>query len=199
VKKITHSLHRKGNIESLKKDYVILACLAKNFNRETPDGRKRLIKIAQILNQNKPVDIIPEYAWNVSPVVTAVYDNIETVKKIMKILKEKDLGISIVVSGLVSEISQALKDIGLNMHTIHFSLGTFGKKELLPDKKVLELTTMCGHHCISAQSIIYYSKLIKKEKITVENAARKLAKPCVCGIFNITRAVSLLNELINYV
>jgi len=197
VEKTTHSLHRIGNFEDLKGDYVVLACLAKNINRETQEGRKGLARIAHILAQNKPVRIIPEFAWKISPVVTAVYDNIETVKKIIKILKQEDIGISIVVSGLISEIKQVLEDINLNIHTIHFSLGTFGKKELLPHKKILEISTMCGHHCISPQFIKYYYRLIKKEKITVEKAAEKLAKPCVCGIFNITRAVSILNELTN--
>ncbi|MEE9376828.1 MAG: hypothetical protein V3V33_02195 [Candidatus Lokiarchaeia archaeon] len=127
--------------------------------------------------------------------ITAVYDNIETVKKIIKILKEEDIGISIVVSGLVSEIKQAVEEVGLNIHTVHFSLGIFGKKELLPSKKVLEVTTTCGHHCISPQSIKHYSKLVKNEKITVEKAAEKLAEPCICGIFNISKAISILNEL----
>lgn len=127
--------------------------------------------------------------------ITAVYDNIETVKEIIKILKEEDIGISIVVSGLVSEIKQTVEEVGLNIHTVHLSLGIFGKKELLPSKKVLEVTTTCGHHCISPQSIKHYSKLVKNEKITVEKAAEKLAEPCMCGIFNISKAISILNEL----
>ncbi len=194
---MTHSLHRIGNIESLKKDYIVLACLAKKLNKEIIEDRKKLLYVAEILNQNNPVNIIPEFTWSISPVLTAVYDNIENVKIIMKILKEKDIGISIVISGLISEIEQAVEEVGLSMHTIHLSLGTFGKTELLPDKKILEITTMCGHHCISPQSIIYYSELIKKKKITVEKAAKKLAEPCVCGIFNLTRAISILNELSN--
>ena len=180
----------------MKKDYVILACLAKGINRETKKGREGLFRIAQILSQNNPVNIIPEVTWKISPVVTAVYDEIETVKKIIKTLKEEDIGISIVVSGLISEIKKAVEEIGLNIHTVHLSLGTFGKKELLPSKKVLELTTSCGHHCISPQSIKHYSYLIKNEKITVEKAAEKLAEPCICGIFNTSKAISILNELI---
>ena len=194
---MTHSLHRLGSTEDLRSDYVVLACLAKDINRETSKGREGLIRIAQILNQYDPVNIIPEMTWKISPVITVVYNNIESVKKVLLKLKEEDLGISVVVSGLVSEIKQILEDIGLNLHTIHFSLGTFGKRELLPEKKILEITTMCGHHCISPQSITYYIELIKKKKITVEEAARKLAKPCVCGIFNISRAISILNELID--
>ncbi|MFX0003241.1 MAG: hypothetical protein ACFE9C_04210 [Candidatus Hodarchaeota archaeon] len=181
----------------MKKDYVVLACLAKNINRETIEGRNGLIQIANILSQNNPISMIPEFTWEISPVVTAVYDNIEIVKQVVKNLKEENLGISVVISGIISEIKKVVEDIGLNIHTIHFSLGIFGKKELLPNKKVLEITTMCGHHCISPQSIKHYCELIKQEKITVEKAAEKLAEPCVCGIFNITRAIVILKELIN--
>ena len=109
--------------------------------------------------------------------------------------KKEDSGISIVISGLISEIQRAIEEVGLSMHTVHFSLGTFGKKELLPTEKVLEITTSCGHHCISAQSVEHYVDLIKKGKISIERAAEKLAKPCVCGISNTKRYVEILKEL----
>jgi len=54
---------------------------------------------------------------------------------------------------------------------------------------------MCGHHCISPQSVENYVNLIKKGKISVERAAEKLAKPCVCGIFNPKRAERILKKL----
>jgi len=54
---------------------------------------------------------------------------------------------------------------------------------------------MCGHHCVSPQSVEYYLDLIKKDKISIENAAGELAKPCVCGIFNTSRTINLLSEL----
>ena len=90
-----------------------------------------------------------------------------------------------------------LREVDLTMHTVHLSLGTFGKKELLPsDEKVLEITTMCGHHCTSPQSVEHYADQIKSGKLTLEKAVEKLAKPCVCGIFNKSRATKLLEELI---
>jgi len=68
----------------------------------------------------------------------------------------KDLGVSVVVSGLISEVKDVCDDIGLNMHTVNLALGEFGRKELLPTEKTLEITTMCGHHCVSSQSIEHY-------------------------------------------
>jgi len=193
---ITHSLHRKGNIDDLKQDYVILAMLSRNINDKYPDSRERLIKVGNILKEHSPVNMMSENLWTISPVITAVYDNIHSIKKILKKLKEEDLGISIVVSGLISEIQSVAKEVGLKLHTAHLSLGIFGNKENLPDDKILSITTMCGHHCISPKSIADYVQKIKEKKITIDKAAEKLAKPCVCGIFNINRAKNLLKSLI---
>jgi len=190
---MTHSLHRKGKKADLQKDYVILAMLAKGINDKFPDSRHRLIQIGEILNEYNPINILPKELWKVSPVITATYTDIKTVKKLIKTLKKENLGISIVVSGLLEEIQKMASKIDLKLHTVHYSLGIFGKKELLPSDKILEITTMCGHHCISPQSVLYYVKLIRDKKISVEKAAEKLKKPCVCGIFNLSRAVQILN------
>ena len=115
--------------------------------------------------------------------------------KDLKTLKEEDLGISVVVSGLISEIRELCQEIGLNMHTANLSLGEFGKKSLLPPEKTLEITTMCSHHCVSSQSVLHYARLIKEGKISLEKAAEKLTAPCVCGIFNTKRAGQILENL----
>ena len=195
-KKMTHSLHRKGNIEDLKGDYIILAMLAAGINDKYPNSRQRLLRIGDILNEYHPINIISKTFWKISPIITATYTNIETVKKVLKVLKKEDLGISIVVCGLISEIKKAVKELDLKLHTVNLSLGIFGKKELLPSEKILEITTMCGHHCISPQSVEYYVQLIKDRKISVNKAAKKLKKPCVCGIFNLSRTVQILNTLV---
>lgn len=193
---MTHSLHRKGNIEDLKRDYVIIAMLAAGINDKYPDSRKKLIRIGEILNQHIPINIMPKELWRISPIITATFTDVETVNKVMKTLKEENLGVSIVISGLLSEIQNIATKVDLNLHTVHLSLGIFGKKELLPSEKILEITTMCGHHCISSQSVEYYVQMIKNGKISVEEAAIKLTRPCVCGIFNLSRAVQILNTLV---
>ncbi|KKN63545.1 hypothetical protein LCGC14_0500690 [marine sediment metagenome] len=195
---MTHTLHRRGNIKDLKEDYVILAMLAAGVNDKYDDSRQKLIKIAEILNEHNPVNMMSELGWKTSSTITAAYGDIETVKKIIQILKEEDFGISIVVSGLISEIEKALKSVDLEMHTVHFSLGAYGvrKSELLPTEKLLEITTMCGHHTLSPQSITHYVDLIKRGKTTVEKAAKKLTKPCVCGIVNTSRVIKILSTLV---
>lgn len=174
----------------------MLAMFAAGINDKHQDSRKNLIKIGEILKQHNPINIMPEAAWKISPIITATYSDIKIVEKVIKTLKKEDFGISIVVSGLITEIQNITTKVGLDLHTIHLSLGIFGKKELLPSEKFLEITTMCGHHCISPQSVEYYVQLIKDGKISVENAAKKLKKPCVCGIFNLSRAVQILNIIV---
>lgn len=193
---MTHSLHRTGKIEDLKEDYVILAMLAAGINDKYSDSRKKLIRVGEILYEYNPINIMPEVAWKISPIITATFNDVEIVKKVMRILKGEDLGISVVISGLLTEIKNIADKVSLNLHTVHLSLGIFGKKELLPSEKILEITTMCGHHCISPQSVEYYVQMIKNGKISVKKAAKKLAKPCVCGIFNLSRAIKILNTLV---
>ncbi len=192
---MTHSLHRRGIEKELKKDYVILAMLAAGINDNYDDSRQKLIRVGEILKEHNPVNIMPEIGWRTSPTVTATFNDIETVKNVILQLKKEDLCLSIVISGLIPEIERTVKEVDLDIHTIHLSLGTFGKKELLPSEKILEITTMCGHHTVSPQSITHYVKLIKQGKITIEKAAKKLARPCVCGIFNTSRAIEILTTL----
>ena len=193
---MTHSLHRKGTIESLKKDYVILAMLAKDINDKLPNARQKLLRVAEIMKTYNPTNMLAEKAWKISSVIQATFTNVEDVKKVVKALNEEDLGISIVISGLISNIRNILEENNLKMHTVHLSLGTFGKKDLLPSPKILEITSMCGHHCISPQLVEYYLELIRKGKISIQIAAKQLEKPCICGIFNTSRAEDLLNALI---
>jgi len=193
---MTHSLHRLGQKDDLKNDYVILAMLAANFNDKAPNARKKMVKIGEIMKNNNPVNIMTEKAWRISSVISATFDNKMDVKNVLKELKEADLGISIVVEGLINEIKDLANELELNLDSVHLSLGNFGKKELLAPENILEITSMCGHHCISPQSVQYYIELIQKEKISLEKAAEKLAKPCVCGIFNTKRAIEILKQLI---
>ncbi|MCL4371473.1 MAG: hypothetical protein M1380_11315, partial [Chloroflexi bacterium] len=79
-------------------------------------------------------------------------------------------------------------------HTINYSLGVWGKKELLPSEEVLAVTTMCGHHQVSPQFVQRQVELVRKGRKSPEKAARELALYCPCGIFNQVRAAKLLEE-----
>ncbi len=197
---MTHSLHRIGSETDLKSDYVLLAMRAAGIHDKTPDekelAREKLLQIGKIFDQHNPKSIMLERLRRFSPVVTASFDNVETVQRILNVLKREDLGLSIVVSGLLSDIQRVANQTGLKPHTVHLSIGVFGKKELLAAEKIREITTLCGHHCVSPQSVEYYVEQIQKGKISVEEAAQKLAEPCVCGIVNPTRVTQVLHELV---
>ena len=85
-------------------------------------------------------------------------------------------------------------DVGLKPHTALLSLGFHGKKELLPEEEVLEITTMCGHGLVATHLVEEVVQKVKSGALTSEKAAMLLAQPCPCGIFNLDRCVELLNE-----
>jgi hypothetical protein len=60
----------------------------------------------------------------------------------------------------------------------------------------MEITTQCGHALISPHLVDAVVKKIRKGKMTVEEAARMLIKPCACGIGNTTRIGRLLGEMV---
>jgi len=124
-----------------------------------------------------------------------IFNNKTDLVYYLKGLRNMNIGSSVVVSGLFSEVDDCLKTIGIRPHTVEFSLGIFGKKELLPKEEVLQITTMCGHHMISPRLVEKLHCDIKKDRITCEEAAGVMAKQCVCKAFNINRAVRLMKAL----
>ncbi|MEM2959633.1 MAG: hypothetical protein QW261_15135 [Candidatus Jordarchaeaceae archaeon] len=192
---MTHTLHRLGDEDSLKKDYVVVAIYAHGINDNQPDSRDRLLRIAEILKAQRPANMINELLWNFTPAIQAVYDDKNSFKTALRLLKNEDLGISITVSGLLSEVREIAEELGLKLHTVNLSLGVFGKKELLPSEKILEITSMCGHHCVSPNLVKNLMQQVMRNKITPEEAAEELSKPCICGVFNKARAANLIRKI----
>jgi len=108
----------------------------------------------------------------------------------------KNLGVSVVVSGLFSLIRQDCQKLGLARHTVNYSLGVWGKKERLPDPKITQITTMCGHGLVSFNLVQFLLKEVRGGKKTIEEASAILAKACICGVFNSHRAAELLQAMI---
>ena len=98
------------------------------------------------------------------------------------------------VSALADEVRAACRENGITIHSVEYSLGFHGDLFRLPDRHVLSLTTMCGHGMISAGFARKLIDHVKEARITPEKAARYMAKFCVCGAFNTSRAVRLINE-----
>jgi hypothetical protein len=116
----------------------------------------------------------------------------EKTKNVLKKLKNADLGLSVVVSGLIDEILKMLKEVGLKPHTANVSLGIHGKKKrLLPKDKILEITTMCGHALIGSKLAEVVFEKVKSGKMSYKEGAELIAYQCPCGIFNLDRCQEL--------
>jgi hypothetical protein len=202
---MTHTLHRTGDIESLKEDFPMLTHVARGFNDSGAGSRlKQMAEIAikytdlnfgdcKVANKFMipPEQIMEKHTvgWQV------VFKDKESLIACMKELKEKNVGISVVVSGLFDEVFDCCQKAGINPPLIEFALGVHGNKNRIWPREILDFVTMCGHGLVSGHLVKKMVEDIKKEKITIEKAAIELAKPCLCGIFNPDRAAKLLKTL----
>jgi len=199
---MTHTLHRQGSVESLKEDYIVLvvgmdipfgACRMR-LHRKFPGiyeiVKKILLKMG-ILNMLRTIKKIRPRRRRQGP----VFSNKKELVTYLKELKQKRTGRSVVVSGLFEEVNDCLKEINLTPHTVQFSLGIFGKKELLPGEEILEITTMCGHHMISPRLVEKLAADIKEGKISSKEAVRVMSRQCVCSVCNEPRARKLIEAL----
>ena len=205
---MSHSAHRCGTIRNLQNDYTMYARTSRHVNREGCGPKLR--KILDIFLSENPVNFgsshsgksfaagldPEEYSRSLDKAyaVACCFSSASAIKNVLVKLKEADTGISIVVSGLIEEIRKIAGDVGLKPHTALLSLGFHGKKELLPEEEVLEITTMCGHGLVATHLVEDVVQKVKSGALTSEKAAMLLAQPCPCGIFNLDRCVELLKE-----
>ncbi|MFC1532088.1 hypothetical protein ACFLZG_01220 [Thermodesulfobacteriota bacterium] len=221
---MTNTLHRFGGPESLRDDYIVFIVPARDVNdKGAPDKVHAFLKTAvkynpvnigngtvgSIYTPEKDLSFIKAYftgrneklqteeaveAFKNSGVATVVFDNREDMESFLKDIKGLDLGLSVNVSALADDVKKACRNIDINLHSIEYSLGFQGDLYRLSDRHVLALTTMCGHGMISANFARKLIDYIKEARVSPENAAKYMAKFCVCGAFNTTRAIRILKE-----
>jgi hypothetical protein len=194
-------------------DFVILvmASRAYNKNESTPGKYKEFLRIFSRHNavnlggmgighlyDSKAEEIIGRVdgAFPGLPMVHGVFKCREDLVAALKDIKEADMGISVIVTGLTDTTKCCIKESGLKRHSINYSLGIWGDTKKLPDERLLQISSMCGHALISFNLILKMVEDIKSGKISAKAAAEALGKPCVCGIFNAARAEKLLLEFI---
>ncbi len=202
---MTHTLHRRGSAESLANDFPMLSIRAVGFNDEGSDAK--LEQFLRIASRHKPVNMGAVSLGNVychdteeviskaHGVVHAVFNSPEAVVACLRDLKAADLGMSVVVSGILDKVNQCCKEAGLKRHTVEYSLGIWGETDRLPSEEVLEVTTMCGHGLISASLVTAMVEQVRSGARTAESAAVELTKQCTCGVFNPERAARLLTAM----
>lgn len=210
---MTHTLHRYGTSEELNNDWVVLMIYSTGINSKGSGPKMR--KFADLCIKNNAVSLgstkTCEYLeggreafldtidvkGDTTMAVQGTFNTPEDVANLLKDLKEADLGISVVVSGLTDKVSHMCKSIGTRHHTVTNSLGVWGRTDKLPaNPDVLSIITMCGHSMISEKHICDLVDKIKKGQTTARKASMELASDCVCGILNPDRCEKLLNAIV---
>jgi len=205
---MTHTLHRRGNRESLGCDYIVFTMSAKGFNEA--GSAEKMREFLSILIKHQPVNYGDMVTGNChvksseeifnniqdTSIIHGVFNESKVVSRILKDLKQADLGISVVVTGVHEETEKCCQESLLQKHTIEHSLGVFGQLKKLPSEEILQLTTMCGHGMVPANLVEKTIAEIKRGKKTFKEGALELTRPCHCGIYNPIRAEQLLRRLL---
>ena len=191
---------------SREKDYVWQLYHVKGINDQNVKARlKNAIKIAEesgAINWgdvktgtviNIPSEKIKAKMTDKSR-IRGVFSTQEQTVVFLKRMKKADLGLCVIIAGVLDKVLEACRTANLKPHTINYSLGVFGKKELLPKEEDLALSTMCGHHMVSSKVVTELRKKVKKGKLSPQNAAYQMSILCPCGIFNQERTVDLLRS-----
>jgi hypothetical protein len=203
---MTHSLHRSGDIESQKEDFVWFMYQTKGVNDVNIKPKAlEFIAVAEAVGSENWGDVKsgPKLRYPIEEIKAKISDKsrlrgIFTKKRqvvdFLKQIKAKDLGMSVIVTGVLSEVIPACKEAGVTPHSINYSLGVWGKKDKLPDDTTLSITTMCGHHMIPPKFVNHIMKRVKKGKLTPAEGAKELAGFCYCGIFNHIRCANIIEK-----
>ncbi len=205
---MTHSLHREGSPDDFYDDFTIICMAAKGYNdKGSQDKLRRFLRLAMKHNAvnfgnmeagsalvGNPEDIIE--AVHDATTVQATFASEDDLVHILQDLHAEDLGMSIVVQGLIEKVEECCQKADLVPHTWNHSLGVWGKKEKLPPQDIREITTMCGHGMVSVSLVNKMVSDICKGKIDYQKAAKILAKPCICGFINPVRAERILKRMV---
>ena len=217
---MTNTLHRYGSPESLRDDYIVFAMSTRANAEGCVPKLRAFLEIAQ---KHGPVNLgnakqggfhrpsphlTPLVHWrrdggltaaeviegvDAPTVVCAVFEDLDRVRAFLAELRERDLGLSVNISGLTEEARRAAAAAGLVRHSVEFSLGfCLGQTDRMPDRRTLELATMCGHGMVSFGLVEKLVLLVKEGRRTPAEAGRCLARFCSCGVFNQARAERLL-------
>lgn len=205
---MTHTLHRTGSIDSLSNDFIVVAKAANGINSK---GAKK--KLSLFLTRafeygaingghgrggcvyshslEHVLDKITEHST-----VTVVFEDKSKMFGFIDYLIEEDLGLSIVISGIVDIVNEYCKRKGIVPHSIKHSLGIWGNKVSFVEDKITDITTMCGHGLIGVPLVEKLTKKVKEGEISAKEASLDMARICKCGIYNPQRGEQLIQELI---
>jgi hypothetical protein len=206
---MTHSLHRRGDYDDLKDDFVVLGCPATGVNKKGSAPKTQ--KFLSICYKVGPVNLGDMKTGNIhnttmadilarvtdGTIVQCTFDNRDKIVALLKELNANRPGISVIISGVTDVVQQCMKEAGMGrIHSLEYSLGTWGHTEKLPDFFVLKTTTMCGHAMISAELVGKMVRDVKRGRRTAAECAKEMAECCSCGNYNLTRGERHLKEML---
>jgi len=219
---MTNTLHRYGDADSFRDDYVVFAMCCRGQNDE--DVVPKLRKFLELAVPYKPVnlgdsrrggalrasksmgplshwkrDMKPDFQMVIQGVSTpmtaaAVFDNRIAAEDFLKTVKEADLGLSVNISTSIDGADQCCHVADTCRHSVGYSLGFQGKTEHLPNEDILKLSTMCGHGMVSTSLAKKMVDWVKEGRRTPDEAVTYMTRFCSCGVFNPSRAKRILEE-----
>jgi hypothetical protein len=219
---MTNTLHRFGDAESFRDDYVVICVPSRGRNDE--NVVPKLQKFLRMAMKYKPVNLgdsrhggalrpsrhmnplahwhrdnTPDFEMVINGLDTAttaaaVFDNQEAAEAFVKDVKAADLGVSINISTSVEGAQECCRGAGLPRHSAGYSLGFEGKTEHLPSSDVLALSTMCGHGMVSTSLAKKMIDWVREGRRTPDQACGYLTRFCSCGVFNPARARRILED-----
>ncbi len=219
---MTNTLHRYGDAESFRDDYVIFAIPSRGKNDQGSVPKlKKFLEMAvafQPVNLGDAIhggalrpsrgmnpaahwhrDMTPDFRAVIDGVdapttVAAVFDDRVKAEEFLKTVKAADLGLCINISTSIDGAEQCCHAACQPRHSVGYSLGFEGKTEKLPNTQVLMLTSMCGHGMISHSLAKKMIDWVKEGRRTPEQAVTYLARFCSCGVYNPARAKRILED-----
>lgn len=218
---MTNTLHRYGNADSFRDDYIIFAIPSKGKNDEECISKlKQFLRIcarydpSNMGNGNRgslapEKGLNPTAHWNRRAAhdwetviegvekpgtVSAVFASEEKAKACFEEVVAANFGLSVNMSTSVENARKVAKSCGIHRHSVEYSLGFNDPHDHLPNSQVLALSTMCGHGMVSFNMAKKMLDMVREGRRTPEQAAASLVRFCPCGIYNPDRAIRLLEE-----
>jgi hypothetical protein len=218
---MTNTLHRYGDADSFRDDYIIFAIPSKGKNEE--DCIPKLKAFLRICAKYNPCNmgngnrgsLAPEQGlspvshWNRkdSPdwekvidginkpgTVSAVFSSKEKAHACLKEVVEADFGISVNMSTSVENAKEAAEASGIKRHSVEYALPFNDPHDHLPNSQVLGLSTMCGHGMVSFNMARKMLDMVREGRRTPEQAVATLVRLCPCGVYNPDRAKRLIED-----
>jgi hypothetical protein len=217
---MTNTLHRYGDADSFRDDYVVIAVPSRGRNDESAVPKLR--KFLEIALKFHPVNLgdarhggatrpsrsmNPLAHWrrnhtadfpavikgmDTATTASAVFDNRTNAENFIKAVREADLGISVNISTSIDNALACCKATGLTRHSAGYSLGFEGHTEHLPNADVQTLATMCGHGMVAMSLAKKMIDWVREGRRTPQEASAYMSRFCSCGVFNQARATRVL-------